>query len=132
MGAAEDEETQRDDDMATDRQHQTDRERAVNLFWSMDGERDETYLVTRMKIFPRSRPNFSLATSDAEVEQAGYSPEKIRRPSQLYLIYSLDPKHLPPTPTPTIPRATVLSPKINPRKRVTSEASQHPKVRIRT
>jgi hypothetical protein len=44
------------------------------------------HLVTRMKIFPRSRPNFSLADSEAEVEHAGYSP---------------------PTPTPVIPRATV-------------------------
>jgi hypothetical protein len=34
----------------------------------------------------RSRPNFSLALSLAEVEHAGYSP---------------------PTPTPTMPRATV-------------------------
>jgi len=46
-----------------------------------------TYLVTRIKILPRSLPNFSFADSDAEVEQAGYSP---------------------PTPTPAIPLATVL------------------------
>lgn len=32
------------------------------------------YFVTKMKIFPLSLPNFSLADSLAEVEQAGYSP----------------------------------------------------------
>lgn len=45
------------------------------------------HLVTRMKTLPLSLPNFSFADSEADVEHAGYSP---------------------PTPTPAIPRATVL------------------------
>ncbi len=66
-----------------------DAEHKATLSAHFVSEAGPAHLVTRMKIFPRSRPNFSLAASEADVEQAGYSP---------------------PTPTPAIPRATVKHP----------------------